>query len=116
MEPRSPDRMHRLAKLAVDLAMTLQIGEPQLSDIEQAALLYEPHPAAGAPRPATETQPLPDRILRVADAYDLLVTRLGCGPSDAVRALDLLARERILDLDPLVLGALKVLQPPPSPR
>src|SRR5688572_4003686 len=34
------DRSHRVARLAVNLAMTLQIGEPRLSDIERAALLY----------------------------------------------------------------------------
>lgn len=31
---------HRVAKLSVDLAMALQIGEPHLSDIERAALLH----------------------------------------------------------------------------
>jgi cyclic di-GMP phosphodiesterase len=31
---------HRVAKLSVDLAMALQVGEPQLSDIERAALLH----------------------------------------------------------------------------
>jgi response regulator RpfG family c-di-GMP phosphodiesterase len=36
----SYDHAHRVAKLAVDLAMMLEIGEPQLSDIERAALLH----------------------------------------------------------------------------
>lgn len=31
---------HRVAKLSVDLAMALQVGEPHLSDIERAALLH----------------------------------------------------------------------------
>lgn len=36
----SYDHAHRVAKLAVDLAMALQIAEPQLSNIERAALLH----------------------------------------------------------------------------
>jgi response regulator RpfG family c-di-GMP phosphodiesterase len=36
----SYDHAHRVAKLSVDLAMAMQIGEPQLSDIERAALLH----------------------------------------------------------------------------
>ena len=39
-DPRTYDHSHRVARLAVDLAMTLQIGVPQLSDIERAALLH----------------------------------------------------------------------------
>jgi putative two-component system response regulator len=39
-DPHSADHSHRVAKLAVDLAMALQITEPQLSDIERAALLH----------------------------------------------------------------------------
>lgn len=36
----SYDHAHRVAKLAVDIAMAMQISEPQLSDIERAALLH----------------------------------------------------------------------------
>lgn len=36
----SYDHAHRVAKLSVNIAMALQIGEPQLSDIERAALLH----------------------------------------------------------------------------
>lgn len=36
----SHDHAHRVAKLSLDLAMTLKIGEPQLSEIERAALLH----------------------------------------------------------------------------
>ena len=39
-DPKSADHSHRVAKLAVDLAMALQISEPQLSEIERAALLH----------------------------------------------------------------------------
>jgi response regulator RpfG family c-di-GMP phosphodiesterase len=34
------DHAHRVAKLALDVAMAMQIGEPHLSDIERAALLH----------------------------------------------------------------------------
>jgi putative two-component system response regulator len=37
----SHNHAHRVAKLAVDLAMAMGIGEPQLSDIERAALLHD---------------------------------------------------------------------------
>lgn len=39
-EATSYDQVHRVAALSVNLAMTLQIGEPRLSDIERAALLH----------------------------------------------------------------------------
>ena len=38
--PESYDHARRVSRLAVNLAMTLQIGEPRLSDIERAALLH----------------------------------------------------------------------------
>jgi len=38
--PESYDHAQRVSRLAVNLAMTLQIGEPRLSDIERAALLH----------------------------------------------------------------------------
>jgi putative two-component system response regulator len=39
-DPRAYDHAHRVALLSVNLAMALRIGEPQLSDIERAALLH----------------------------------------------------------------------------
>jgi response regulator RpfG family c-di-GMP phosphodiesterase len=39
-DPESADHARRVAHLAVNLAMAMQIGEPQLSDIERAALLH----------------------------------------------------------------------------
>lgn len=39
-DPISYDHTRRIAPLAVNLAMVLQIGEPQLSDIERAGLLH----------------------------------------------------------------------------
>lgn len=38
--PASYDHAQRVSRLAVNLAMALEIGEPQLSDIERAALLH----------------------------------------------------------------------------
>jgi putative two-component system response regulator len=39
-DPGSADHSHRVATIAVNVAMALQIGEPQLSEIERAALLH----------------------------------------------------------------------------
>lgn len=50
------EHAHRVARLAVDLAMTLQVGEPHLSDIERGALLHELGRLA-----------LPDALLRRAE-------------------------------------------------
>ena len=41
LDAASHNHAHRVAKLAVDLAMAMGIGEPQLSDIERAALLHD---------------------------------------------------------------------------
>jgi response regulator RpfG family c-di-GMP phosphodiesterase len=39
-DPTSYDHAHRVAQISVNLAMTLRIEEPKLSDIERAALLH----------------------------------------------------------------------------
>jgi putative two-component system response regulator len=39
-DPRSAEHARRVAHLSVNLAMTMQIGEPELSEIERAALLH----------------------------------------------------------------------------
>jgi response regulator RpfG family c-di-GMP phosphodiesterase len=39
-DPKSYAHAHRVAQIAVNLAMALRLGEPQLSDIERAALLH----------------------------------------------------------------------------
>lgn len=93
----------RIAKLAVDLALTLQVGEPQLSELERTAL----DGGAVAAGDAIET-----RILQVASTYDHFVSTLGWEPARALGALTLLSREGVAGFDPLVLGALKLLQPP----
>jgi response regulator RpfG family c-di-GMP phosphodiesterase len=67
-DPGSYAHSHRVAKLAVDLAMTLQIGEPQLSDIERAALLHNlgrlALPDALLSRPEAELSPADRARLR----------------------------------------------------
>lgn len=163
------DHSHRVSKLALDLAMTLQIGEPRLSDIERAALLHDigrlampddllARAAAGAPLSAADRArlqsyplhgyamlknvpflaaanqiavaaheradgsgfpyglkgeyiPLGARIVAVADAYDELVTGVGCEAVTPARAAEILSTERASKFDTLVLGALTMLQP-----
>ena len=71
---------------------------------------------SGFPRNlAGEKIPLGARILAVADAYDELVSGIG-GPSVSVdRALEILSVERIAEFDPVVIGALVLLQPQSNP-
>jgi response regulator RpfG family c-di-GMP phosphodiesterase len=54
--PESYEHAQRVSRLAVNLAMTLQIGEPRLSDIERAALLHNLGRLA-----------LPDNLLRAKE-------------------------------------------------
>lgn len=166
-DPQSHDHAYRVSTLAVNMAMTLQIGEPQLSDIERAALLHSlgrlvmPDDLLAKPE-ATLTYaeraqlrtyplhgyamlknvpflvaanqlaiaaheridgsgfphglngdriPLGARIIGVADAYDELVSGVGRPRIGPVDAMDTLCTQRASEFDPLVLGALKMLQP-----
>jgi response regulator RpfG family c-di-GMP phosphodiesterase len=158
---------HRVSRLAVNLAMALQIGEPQLSDIERAALLqnlgrlvlpdailspdertltgadrdrFRGHPLHGytmlknVPFLAAAAEiavaaherydgsgyphalrgdaiPLGARIISLANAYDELVAGGTGAPLSQPAALDVLSTTRAAEFDPLVLGALKALQP-----
>jgi response regulator RpfG family c-di-GMP phosphodiesterase len=166
-DSHSYDHAHRVAALAVNLAMALRIGEPQLSDIERAALLHnlgrlalpdrilirkertlsnddratlrsyplhgyvmlknlaflaapseiavaahERYDGSGFPRGLQgEDIPRGARIIAVADAYDELVSGIGDTPVSDSRALEVLSVDRIAQFDPLVLGALTMLQP-----
>ncbi len=163
----SADHAQRVAHLAVNLAMTLQIGEPQLSEIERAALLHnmgrlalpdslltthqatlgaeerarfqsfplhgyamlknvpflaaanriavathEKYDGSGFPHGLVgETIPLEARIIGTANTYDELVSGLHDEPVSPARALEVMSTERATEFDPLVLGALKMLQP-----
>ena len=167
-DAHSCDHAHRVSALSVNLAMALRIGEPQLSDIERAALLHnlgrlalpdqilirkertlsadertalrayplhgqamlknmpflaaaseiavashERYDGSGFPRGLRgEAIPLGARIIAVADAYDELISGIGDSPVSAPRALQVLSVDRIAQFDPLVIGALTMLQPP----
>jgi len=171
-DAHSYDHAHRVAAMAVNLAMALRIGEPQLSDIERAALLHnlgrlalpdqilirkertlsaderaklrsyplhgqamlknvpflaaaceiavathERSDGSGFPRGLRgEAIPLGARIVAVADVYDELVSGIGDTPVSAASALQVLSVDRAGQFDPLVIGALTMLQPSPSPN
>jgi response regulator RpfG family c-di-GMP phosphodiesterase len=160
------DHSHRVAPLAVNLAMALRIGEPHLSDIERAALLHglgrvalpdtllrrpaaaltaeeraqlqsyplhghailenvpflaaaselalavhERYDGTGFPhRLRGNAIPLGARIIALANAYDELVSGLAGDAVTPARAIEALSTGRAAEFDPLVLGALKMLQ------
>jgi len=81
-----------------------------------AVSAHERYDGSGFPRGlAGEKIPVGARILAVADAYDELVSGVG-GPSVSVdRALEILSVERIAEFDPVVIGALVLLQPQSNP-
>jgi len=166
-DAQSAEHARRVAGIAVNLAMALRIGEPQLSDIERGALLHnlgrlalpdeilirkpralseddraklrsyplhgqamlknvpflaaaseiavashERYDGSGFPRGLVgDETPLSARIVAVADAYDELVSGVGDTPVAPERALEILAIDRIAQFDPLVIGALAMLQP-----
>jgi response regulator RpfG family c-di-GMP phosphodiesterase len=167
----SGEHARRVAHLSVNLAMTLQIGEPQLSEIERAALLHnlgrlalpddlltrpestltaeerarfqsyplhgfamlknvpyltaanriaiathEKYDGTGFPHGLVgESIPLEARIIAVANAYDELVSGAHGEAATPDLALEIMAMERATEFDPVVLGALKMLQPGPAP-
>ena len=168
-DPEASEHAHRVAKLSVDLAMMLQIGEPQLSDIERAALLHdlgllampdelrakpeaalsegeraqlrtyplhghamlknhsllaaasdlavavnERYDGTGFPHGLIGDQiPIGARIISVANAFDELTTGAGSHVT-AAEAVGEMTERRTGEFDPLVLGALQMLQPGPS--
>lgn len=133
-------RAQRVSHLAVTLARALNVEEPELSDIEHAALLRDvgrsdiygvlrklPHlEAAGAIAVASQERfdgtgfplglkgdaiPLGARIVAVAEAYDDLVTGYGLTEFIPAHAVEALCGERAREFDPAVLGALRSAQP-----
>ena len=79
---------------------------------EIAVASHERYDGSGFPRGlAGDDIPLGARIVGVADAYDELVSGVGESPVAPERALEILAIDRIAQFDPLVIGALAMLQP-----
>jgi response regulator RpfG family c-di-GMP phosphodiesterase len=169
-DAHSYDHAHRVARLSVNLAMALRISEPQLSDVERAALLHnlgrlalpdsilirkerslseeertklrsyplhgqamlknvpflaganeiavaahERYDGSGFPRGLKgEAIPIGARIIAVADVWDELVSGIGDTPVAPAHALEIMTVERLAQFDPLVLGALTMLQLSPT--
>jgi response regulator RpfG family c-di-GMP phosphodiesterase len=165
-DAHSYDHAHRVSALSVNLAMALRISEPQLSDIERAALLHnlgrlalpdsilirkerslsdeeratlrsyplhgqamlknvpflagandlavaahERYDGSGFPRGLKGEQiPLGARIIAVADVWDELVSGIGDTPVAPAHALEIMSVDRLAQFDPLVVGALTMLQ------
>jgi response regulator RpfG family c-di-GMP phosphodiesterase len=165
-DAHSYDHAHRVARLSVNLAMALRVSEPQLSDIERAALLHnlgrlalpdsilirkerslseeerttlrayplhgqamlknvpflaaaseiavavhERHDGSGFPRGLKgEEIPIGARVIGVADVWDEWVSGVGDTPVPPAHALGIMTVERLAQFDPLVLGALTMLQ------
>ena len=83
---------------------------------EIAVAAHERYDGSGFPRGlAGDEIPMGARILAVADAYDELVTGIGGSPVSVARALEILSVERIAEFDPVVIGALVILQSQGSP-
>jgi len=79
---------------------------------EIAVAAHERYDGSGFPRGLRgEAIPLGARIVAVADAYDELVAGIGDTPVSPARATEMLSVDRIAQFDPLVLGALTMLQP-----
>jgi response regulator RpfG family c-di-GMP phosphodiesterase len=169
-DAHSYDHAHRVAKLSVNLALALRISEPQLSDVERAAMLHnlgrlalpdqilirkerslsdeeratlrsyplhgqamlknvpflvaandiavathERYDGSGFPRGLKgEDIPLGARIIAVADVWDELVSGIGDTPLPPAHALEIMTVDRLAQFDPLVLGALTMLQLTPG--
>jgi len=165
-DAHSYDHAHRVAQLSVNLAMALRISEPQLSDVERAALLHnlgrlalpdailvrkerslseeeravlrsyplhgqamlknvpflaaaneiavaahERYDGSGFPRGLKgEDIPIGARVIAVADVWDELVSGIGDRPVAPAHALEIMTVDRMPHFDPLVLGALAMLQ------
>lgn len=80
--PGAYDRAHRVAQLAVSVAMAMEVKEPVLSEVERAALLHElPQELRGTP------SPLAARIARIVAAFDDLTSDRGECTGDALQIL-----------------------------
>jgi response regulator RpfG family c-di-GMP phosphodiesterase len=171
-DAHSYDHAHRVAALSVNLAMALRISEPQLSDIERAALLHnlgrlalpdsilirkerslsederaklrsyplhgqamlknvpflaganeiavaahERYDGSGFPRGLKGEQiSIGARIIAVADVWDELVSGIGDTPVAPAHALEIMSVQRLAQFDPMVVGALTMLQLSSAPQ
>jgi putative two-component system response regulator len=79
---------------------------------EIAVASHERYDGSGFPHGLRgESIPLGARIVGVADAYDEVVSGIGCTPVSPARALEILSVDRAAEFDPAVLEALKMLEP-----
>jgi putative two-component system response regulator len=127
----------RVSRVALMIATTLDLGEPQLADIMHAALLrdvtrLDVHAIARTSPPLAaayaiamvaqerfdgtgfpqglkgESIPLGARILGIAEAYDELVSGMNGPASTPAAAVETLRTKRAQQFDPVVLRALEV--------
>lgn len=136
-DPRARDTARRVARLAVNLALTLNVREPDLSHIEHAGLLHdvgklamlndvpflsaaaqlamavrERYDGSGVPHGLRGDEiPLGARIVSAAAAFDEFVhgAKAPVGPVEAITRL---SRDRAGEFDPSVIDALWILHPP----
>jgi hypothetical protein len=133
-----PERPQRVARLAVNIAMALQVGEPQLSDVEQAAQLFAgpafAHAADGGEPDLPIVTAAGALALAAHEHYDGTgrphglrgdsipmagrIIRAAAAFDDLlhrdavaspIHALAILSGARAREFDPLVLGALRTL-------
>lgn len=130
-DPRAEAQARRVARLAINLALMLDVREPEITDIERAALLNDVSrlsvgsspvlqvpvfsvpldiAAAARRRGLSGDRPLGARIVSVARAYDDLVAR---DPGDEMTPPAALARLTAggAEFDGAVVQALLALQP-----
>jgi putative two-component system response regulator len=78
---------------------------------EIAVAAHERYDGSGFPRGLKgEAIPFGARIVAVADVWDELVSGIGDTPVAPAHALEIMTIERLAHFDPLVLGALTMLQ------
>jgi putative two-component system response regulator len=90
---------------------------PYLTAANRIAIAtHEKYDGTGFPHGLVgESIPLEARIIAVANAYDELVSGAHGEAATPDLALEIMAMERATEFDPVVLGALKMLQPGPAP-
>jgi response regulator RpfG family c-di-GMP phosphodiesterase len=111
---RSPGLRQLDQRVSIRYAMAVRVSEPQLSDIERAALLHnlgrlappganeiavaapERYDGSGFPRGLKgEAIPIGARIIAVADVWDELVSGIGDTPVAPAHALEIMSVDRL---------------------